>query len=193
VTEAAIRLIVSGLEDVLPTDGATALVSASVRGSGTTTVSRALAEGVTRSGRRVLLVRAHGSMEPSTRRPWIVRRLQLEDGKRPPGDDATPVPIHGEPFVLSVAGSDGNGGSIGTAIREVVAEARGRFDVVLIDAPPLLDDGWSDSMIGALDCVVFVAASDDHIDRVREGALVAESLRADLVVTVGNRMTWSTR
>ena len=78
------------------------------------------------------------------------------------------------------------------ALREVASNALDRFDIVLIDAPPILEGRWRRDAIGLADGVVLVVSAGDLVDRVRAAAVVASSLASRRLVAIGNRMSWWT-
>jgi Mrp family chromosome partitioning ATPase len=190
MVEAAGRLLVTELLARLPAGRGVVLVTAARRGAGTSTVAGILASAVAWAGRKVMLARP-------------VRRDMSDPDVASPSD-VVPDALEGSPTLVDVpvpGGSPGDehGGSPGDehegsarALREVASNALDRFDIVLIDAPPLLEGRWRRDAIGLADGIVLVASAGDLVDRVRAAAVVASSLASRRPVAIGNRMPWWT-
>lgn len=154
----------------------TILVTSAQASEGKTTTSHAVASGLSRMGRRVLLIDA------DMRRPAVHRRAGLENGR----GLSTLLTSHDALETAVVASPDKNlallpAGPIppspteliSTArIEEILDEAASKYDVVVVDSPPVLGLADSPLLSALVGGVVFVVEAD----RSRHGALKA-SLR----------------
>ena len=149
------------------------LVTSAQASEGKTTSSVAIAAGFARMGKKVLLIDA------DMRRPSLHKRLDLPNER-----GLSDLLTSHDPLASAVAKSSQDYLSLLVAgpippsptellstarIEEILQEAAGQFDVVLVDSPPIL--GLADApLIAALvDGVVFVVEAD----RSRRGALKA--------------------
>lgn len=152
------------------------LITSSQPAEGKTTTSIAIAQGLARMGRRVLLVDA------DLRRPSLHRRLALDNerglstlltrqdslahviqqGGQPNLDVITSGPVPPSPTELIAA----------TRMEELVGELAASHDVVIFDSPPILGLADAPLMAAMVDGVVFIIESE----RTRRGSLKA-SLR----------------
>ncbi|MEQ1497488.1 MAG: polysaccharide biosynthesis tyrosine autokinase [Novosphingobium sp.] len=167
------------------------LVTSAQAAEGKTTTAIAIAQGFARMGKSVLLVDA------DMRRPSLHRRLGLigEHGlstlltSHDPLSSAL-VKAEGSKLAVLIAGPVPPSPTelLSTArIEEILQEAAGQFDVIVVDSPPIL--GLADApMLAALaDGVVFVVEAD----RSRRGALktALRRLRAMRPVILGALLT----
>ncbi|MDE2410905.1 MAG: polysaccharide biosynthesis tyrosine autokinase [Sphingomonadales bacterium] len=149
----------------------TILVTSAQASEGKTTTSHAVASGLSRMGRRVLLIDA------DMRRPAVHRRAGLENGR----GLSTLLTSHDALETAVVASPDKNlallpAGPIppspteliSTArIEEILDEAASKYDVVVVDSPPVLGLADSPLLSALVGGVVFVVEAD----RSRHGAL----------------------
>jgi Mrp family chromosome partitioning ATPase len=166
--EAASRRLVTALLARLPHGRGFVLVTAARKGAGTSTVSEVLAFTAALDGRKVVLVQP-------------VRRKARDHGAPGFVEVLVPEPPSGDR-------RDDEGTSLG--LQEAVLNALDRFDIAVVDAPPILEGRWRRDAAGLADCVVLVASAGDLVDRVRTAAVLASSLAASHLVAIGNRMPW---
>lgn len=153
-----------GLPDVM-------LVTSAQPSEGKTTTSVAVARGLARMGKRVLLIDA------DLRRPMLHRLIDYDNGAglstlltssqsitavaQPSGqinlDIITSGPIPPSPTDLLSSGR----------VKEIISEAQQHFDVVIIDSPPVLGLADAPLLAALVDGVVFVVEAD----RSRRGSL----------------------
>jgi Mrp family chromosome partitioning ATPase len=181
LAEAAIRLLGANFERAVGTGAGATLVTSSARGSGVSTVSLALANAITETGSSVLLVQAK---DTRTRRP-PTGQVASDEGPSSAWDDVTP--LDGAPAIVTLHGN--KEASFVDTLDRLVPEARKRFDVILIDAPPILEGSWTRKVAGGENTIVFVVSTGQLVARVRQGALVLGSL-GNVAGIVGNRMPW---
>jgi succinoglycan biosynthesis transport protein ExoP len=181
--EAAGRLLVTGLLARLP-GRAVVLVTSPRRGAGASTVAAVLAYAAALVGRKVVLVRP---VPQKASDPDVASTSAV-----------IPEALEGRPAFLevpdSVARSErrvAEGGFL-PGLREVASDALDRFDIVVIDAPPILQGRWRRDGAGLADGIVLVASAGEFFDRVRTAAVLASSLAPERLVAIGNRMPWST-
>ena len=151
------------------------VVSSSVPGEGKTTVVTNLAITLAMAGQRVALV------ECDLRRPRIAERLGLDDGVGTTTvligqislDEALQKHADTGLSVLTAGRRPPNPSELlqSHAMQELIRELRGRFDVVLLDAPPLLP---------VTDAALLAAQSDGLLMTVRHGKTSREQVRIAL-------------
>jgi Mrp family chromosome partitioning ATPase len=151
----------------------TVMVTAASEGEGTTTVTRHLAEAAVRAGSRTLLI------EANLRSPTLAAELDLSPGPSVPEVLAGVVTI-GE-AIQSVDPETAPGSSAtgerrldvlysrvipsvnpvelieSAAMKGILANARARYDLVLLDTPPLLSVSDAFPLLGEVDGVVVVS------------------------------------
>lgn len=152
------------------------LVTSSQPSEGKTTSSFAIAQGLARMGRKVLLV------DVDLRRPSVHRRLSLDN------EQGMTTLLTSQATLDSVIKESGHAGLsvitsgpvppspteliASTRMEELIEELTGRYDVVVFDCPPILGLADAPLMSALVDGVVFVIESE----RARRGSLKA-SLR----------------
>jgi capsular exopolysaccharide synthesis family protein len=151
------------------------VVSSSVPGEGKTTVVVNLAITLALAGQRVALV------ECDLRRPRIAERLGLDDGVGTTTvligqlslDEALQQLADTGVSVLTAGRRPPNPSELlqSHAMAELIRDLRSRFDVVLLDAPPLLP---------VTDAALLAAQSDGLIMTVRHGKTSSEQVRVAL-------------
>ena len=179
--EAAIRLLGASFQRAVGAGGGATLVTAPANGDGVSTVCLALASALTRTGSRVLIVRATAHD--------IRRERPVGAASEPDQDGASDETEHAATAarILSLTEADG---PVVDAIRRLLPEAVEQFDVVIIDAPPILEGGLTLEMAETAHAVLFVASAGDLAAKAQESALILESLGSKVVGIVGNRMPW---
>lgn len=192
----ALRILRTNLQ-FLDIDGAQQVITitSSLPGDGKTTTSCNLAQAIAETGRRVVVV------EGDLRRPRLAEMFGLE---RTVGLTTTLVGRVPLDQALQGTGTPGldvlTSGALPpnpteilqtTAMARLVDELRARYDVVLMDAPPLLpvSDG---AILATLSdgAIVLVRHGRTHAD---ELAIAAERLRAVDAVVLGTVLTMTPR
>jgi Mrp family chromosome partitioning ATPase/capsular polysaccharide biosynthesis protein len=160
------------------------VTSASPR-EGKTNTSANLAAVFAEGGASVLIVNC------DFRRPTIHRLLNLEDVPRTVQDTS----IAGVKIVTNVlADPNANPSQVVAAQRQVIAAARARFDVIILDTAPILTANDAIEVVGATDLVLLIARSEvtttDNAERTME---ILTRLEAPLggIVLVGAAQTTS--
>jgi Mrp family chromosome partitioning ATPase len=72
---------------------------------------------------------------------------------------------------------------------DVIAEARGRFDVVVVDTPSLLASDDALAVAAAADAALLVVSAGSQAQAVDDALLAVESLDVPLLGVVGNRVS----
>lgn len=168
----------------------TIMITSPSTGDGKTTVAALFAESLVRLGKTVLLVdgdlRRPGLSEASGLRGEVGLSEVLRDQVKL----ATAIRrgwIHG----LSLLGAkiDPDAGDLlARRFGAVLAEARERFDVVVIDTPPLLGTDDSRTMATLTNGVLLVVASGSQLGPVNDAILALEAVKAPLLGVVSNRL-----
>lgn len=181
-------------------DVRTVLVTSGERGAGRTTIARGLAQAAAGMGTRTLL------LEADLRNPTLLRQLGLRPG---PGlqevltkgtstaDAIQPVAVF--PLsngsgnftfdVLHSGGSDFSSASLldSQEMKFLLADLRSKYDLIVIDAPPLTAASDAFPLLPQVDGVVVVAwvgrARRDAAERLRE---ILASSPAPLLGTIAN-------
>lgn len=168
----------------LDTDRDAFLVSSALPDEGKTIVASNLAISMAQSGRSVLLIDA------DLRNPNIARTLGLENSVgvlsvlvgRVPFTDALQTHRSGV-RVLGTGPTPPNPAEVleSQAMRDLISQARREFDVVIVDAPPMLPVADASILLRELDGVLLLA---------RHGTTTREQLRLALarIETVGTRL-----
>jgi tyrosine-protein kinase len=182
LAEAAIRLLGANFERALGSGAGATLVTSSARGSGVSTVSLALADAITQTGSTVLVVQAKDS------RTRLSPTGEVASDADPSSAWHDVAPLDGAPAIVALHGN--NEESFVDTLDRLVPEARKKFDVILVDAPPILEGSWASKVAGGENTIVFVVSTGQLVARVRKGALVLDSLGGNVASIVGNRMPW---
>ena len=124
------------------------MVTSAAPGEGKTTTTANLAAVFAEAGSSVLVVNC------DFRRPTIHRYFGVEDEPRRVHETS----IAGVKIVTNVLADPGsNPAQVVAAQRQVVAAARGRFDVILLDTAPLLTANDAVELVASADMLVLVA------------------------------------
>ena len=165
------------------------VVTSSVAGEGKTTVAASLALTLARLEAEVLLIDA------DLRRPGLTKMFGL-----PPGNGLNAVlrsrlgidaAVQVEPGsglrVLPTEADVEAGDLLARRFAEVIREARTRFDVVVVDAPPLLGGDDARTLAALCDGVLMVVAADTLAAQVGEAASALDALGVRVLGAVANR------
>lgn len=187
---AAVRTLRTNLERVSQEKPVHALVvTSSLAGEGKTTVALTLAMALARLDAEVLLV------DGDLRRPGLTGIFDLHGA---PGLNgvlrqdipfglavrAGPAPrLHLLPTQADIEAGD----LLARHFADVLREARSRFDVIVIDAPPLLGGDDARTVATLCDGVVVVVAADTPVSSVSEGAAALDALGVRVLGVVANR------
>jgi len=152
------------------------MVSSASPAEGKSTTTANLAAVFAESGSSVLVVNC------DFRRPSIHRFFGVEDEPRRVHE----TKITGVKIVTNVLSDPAaNPSQVVAAQRQVVAAARGRFDVILLDTAPLLTANDAVEMVGSADLVLLVARSEEtSFDSARRAAELLQRLDAPLAGVV---------
>ena len=166
------------------------VVTSPSSGDGKTTVSALFAESLARLGAQVLLVDA------DLRRPALARTFNytpdggfaavlretktLEEAVEPGWTDGlTVLPSEPDPDA---------GDLIARRFDAVMQDARQKYDVVVIDTPPLLGTDDARTITTMAKGVLLVVAARSIADPVNEAVLALEALKAPVLGVIGNRL-----
>jgi Mrp family chromosome partitioning ATPase len=152
------------------------MVTSAAPGEGKSTTTANLATVFAESGSSVLVVNC------DFRRPSIHTLFGVDDEPR----RVLETQIEGVKVVTNVLTDPGaNPSQVVAAQRQVVAAARGRFDVILLDTAPLLTANDAISLVGSVDIVVLVARSEETLfDNARRAAELLQRLDVPLAGVV---------
>jgi capsular exopolysaccharide synthesis family protein len=165
------------------------VVTSSLPGEGQTTVAGALAVALARLEAHVLLIDA------DLRRPGVAR---LFPGSTRPGladvlhEDADlessirPGPVPNLSILATVADPDA-GDLLARRFVDVLRKAREQFDVIVVDAPPLLGGDDSRTLATLCDGTLLVVAADTLAESVGEAAGALDALGVRVLGAVANR------
>jgi len=125
------------------------MVASAVPEEGKTTTAANLATVLAETGRRVLVVNC------DFRRPMLHRFFGLRDE----AGRAQRTPVPGVQVITNVPGSD-NPAQVVSRQRQVIDQARGRFDIVILDTAPLLSTNDAMDLLPVVDSVVLVTRAN---------------------------------
>ena len=188
-TGSAFRTLRANLEPQLR-DGADVLVVTSAsKGDGKTTVASLFGEALARVDLKTLIIDA------DLRRPALGKfaglrgdlglSTVLRDGTEL---DGAIRPGWTDGLYLLPTGQDlAAGDLLATRFEDVLEEARSRYDIVIIDTPPLLGTDDARTVLRLAKGVLLIVSAGTTIDELNEAVLAVESLRAPLIGIVANR------
>ncbi|HWE97974.1 MAG TPA: cellulose synthase operon protein YhjQ/BcsQ [Tepidisphaeraceae bacterium] len=170
--------------------GSTLLVSSATPGEGKTSMVASLGLAFALSGSRTLVIDCDIASRRMTRgfgmgqAPGVFEALttgELEQYVR--------TTEHGGLCILPAGRSDPSGANAisPSAIRRLLAEAARNFDVVLVDAGPILGSVEASAAASCVDAVVLMVARDQQRSLVEKSVQILHSLQARLAGMVFNR------
>jgi capsular exopolysaccharide synthesis family protein len=186
----AFRILRANLEPQLREGGVDViLVTSPAAEDGKTTVAALLAESFGRLGMNVLLIDA------DLRRPGVARMLNVNAAGglasllRSGGDlNGAVRPGWADGLSILPTVSDREAGDLlARRFSDVVAQAREEFDVIVIDAPPLLGTDDARTLATMAGGILLVVSAGGTATNVNEAILAVEALKAPLMGIVGNR------
>ena len=167
------------------------VVTSSLAGEGKTTVAASLAVTLARLEADVLLV------DGDLRRPSVASTFGLGSvegglsdllrGKVTLHQAVRPSSMRRLSLLPTAPDSDA-GDLLARRFTEVVNEARARFDVIVVDAPPLLGGDDARTLATMCDGVLFVVSSETLTASVSEAAHALEGLGVRVLGAVGNKV-----
>jgi len=166
----------SGNGQLAPRPGLVVMVASAGAGEGKTTTAANLAAVFAEAGSSVLLVNG------DFRRPKLHRFFGLDDEPR----RLLKTSIGGLLLVTNVlADPAANPAQVAQAQRQIIAQARQRVDVVILDTAPLLTTNDATEIVGAVDQVVLVARAESTThDEAQRAAAVLQRVNAPVVGVV---------
>jgi succinoglycan biosynthesis transport protein ExoP len=191
---ASFRTLVTNLEPLLGEHQTVAVTSPSV-GDGKSTVAALTAEAAARSGLNTLLI--DGDFARPSSRSWGIAdsrgglgavldgTADLESAIRPGWIDGLSV--------LPALPQDKTADVVARRFGDVLAEAADRFDVVLVDAPPLLGSADARGIARMVGGVLLVVRAGTPARLLGEALLALETIRAPVLGLVGNRLRGAAR
>lgn len=167
------------------------VVTSSISGEGKTTVASSLAAALARLDADVLLI------DGDLRRPAVGRLFgmttvekglsQVLRGEVELAAAITQSSIRNL-HVLPTSADREAGDLLARGLDTVISEARAGFDVVVVDAPPLLAGDDARTVATMCDAVMLVVSSETLTATVSEAANALDALGVRVVGAVGNRM-----
>jgi polysaccharide biosynthesis transport protein len=189
-TASAFRILRANLEPQLREgDVDVLLVTSPKAADGKTTVAALLAESLGRLGSKVLLIDA------DLRRPGIAQMANVNGSHglssflRAGGDlNGAVQPGWTDGLWLLPTNPDPEAGDLlPRRFGEVIEEARRTFDLIVVDAPPLLGTDDARTLARIARGIVLVVSAGSTASDVNEAILAVEALNAPLMGIVGNR------
>jgi succinoglycan biosynthesis transport protein ExoP len=165
------------------------LVTSPLPGDGKTTVAALLSESFSRLGMRVLLIDA------DVRRPGTARlaRVATEPGLANVLRGETSLSEAVRPgwtenlWVLPTRHDPEVGDLLSRRFVDVVEEARHRFDLIIVDTPPLLSTDDPRTLATMAKGILLVVQAGSTMSSVNDAIVAVEALNAPLIGVVGNR------
>ncbi len=191
VTGSAFRTLRANIEPQLRDENmGVLLITSASKGDGKTTIAAALAESLGRVGMKVLLVDGDlkrprvarlASLNGALGLPEVLRgKIELERAIQPGWMDQVSV--------LPATQDPEGGDLIAQRFGGVIDDARKDFDMVVIDAPPLLGTDDARVMAPMADGVLLVVSAGSIANPVNEAILALEALKAPVLGIIGNRL-----
>jgi capsular exopolysaccharide synthesis family protein len=186
----AFRILRANLEPHLREGGIDfLLVTSPAPGDGKTTTAALLSESLSRLGMRVLLVDADlrrpgvakiGRMKPDPGLSHVLRGYtSLSEAVRDGWTENLSV--------LATAPDPDAGDLLPRRFPYVVEDARDRFDVIVVDSPPLLSADDPRTLATMAKGILLVVAEGSTTSSVNDAIVAVEALKAPLIGIVGNR------
>lgn len=189
-TSSAFRILRANLEPQLRDGGIDfLLVTSAAPGDGKTTTAALLSESLSRLGLKVLLIDA------DLRRPGVSRlaRMTPEPGLanllrgETSLSEAVRVGWTENLWVLPTPHDPEAGDLLSRRFADVVEEARDRFDVIVVDTPPLLSTDDPRTLATMAKGILLVVSAGSTTSSVNEAIVAVEALNAPLIGIIGNR------
>jgi len=188
---AAIRTLRTALEGIAREHPVqVVVVTSSMGGEGKTTVAGALAVALARLDAKVLLV------DGDLRRPGMGRLFGVSSGQGlstvlERGDGHLDGSLQEGPVaglsLLPTASNANAGDLLARRFGEVLRHAREQFDIIIVDAPPLLGGDDARTLAALCDGVLMVVAADMPAHPVSEAAAALDALGVRVLGAVANR------
>jgi succinoglycan biosynthesis transport protein ExoP len=186
----AFRILRANLEPQLRDGGVDfLLVTSPSPGDGKTTTAALLSESLSRLGMKVLLIDA------DLRRPGLARMAKLNPvpglANVLRGDTAFTEAVREgwtENFWLLPTAPDPEAGDLlSRRFADVMEDARARFDVIVVDTPPLLSADDPRTLATMAKGILLVVSAGSTTSSVNEAIVAVEALNAPMMGVVGNR------
>ncbi|HWL66685.1 MAG TPA: CpsD/CapB family tyrosine-protein kinase [Actinomycetota bacterium] len=164
-------------------------------GDGKTTVATVFAASLARLGASVLLIDA------DLRRPNVKQLIQPDE----PGDLAAVLrkdsefetEIHPEwvdgLWVMTTSADPDAGDLLARRFSEVLQKAREKFDIVIVDSPPVVTTDDARTLATIASGVLIVVSQRSDVKEVTEAVLALEALKAPVLGIVANRVRESAK
>jgi capsular exopolysaccharide synthesis family protein len=188
-TGSAFRTLRANLEPQLRGSGDVLVVTSASKGDGKTTVASLFGEALARVDLKTLIIDADlrrpalgrfAGMRGDRGLSTVLREgTQLEDAIRPGWTDGL--------YILPTSQDLAAGDLLATRFEDVLEQARSRYDIVIIDTPPLLGTDDARTLLRLAKGVLLVVSAGTTLDEMNEAVLAVESLRAPLMGIVANR------
>ena len=186
----AIRILRANLEPQIREGGIDfVVVTSPLPGDGKTTTAALLSEAFSRLGMRVLLIDADlrrpgiGRMPGITAAPGLANVLRGETSL----GEAIRMGWTDNLWVLSTPADPEAGDLLSRRFVDIVEEARARFDLIVVDTPPLLSADDPRTLAPMAKGVLLVVSAGSSMNSVHDAIVAVEALKAPLIGIVGNR------
>jgi len=187
---AAFRTLRTNLEPAITNDSNVVVVTSPNSGDGKTVIAALFAESLARLGQRVLLMDADlrragvaqtSGLDPSEGLASILRgESDFSRGLRPGWVDGL--------LVLPTAADEDAGDALAKHFSDVIEEAKKRFDIVVVDSPPVLGRDQARILAAQASGVLLVVRPHTAVNSVNEAVLTLDALHVPVLGVIGNRM-----